>query len=606
MTRIKWFAIVCALICASMVYGANDVTTGEITEGYQLHKPVAVALPENFDVEAATAAIREARQAGDQELVRELAAQLSAYWQNNVEHTYSPQEHGYNAEPPKWNTENKNNPQSGPPDWGDDVRIAPEDEVRDVRIASISNGDLYSIAIRVDASGYAVMMHRSTDDGQTWTVYWDNAFGAGYSISSVGIANDNDTLVTWYILTNSSNQCRTWVRVVLPGGIDNPIYYGSPTGGFNPVGYNNLHITTDAPVYGTGEYIYATWTEVYGTGPDSTRVMSAVSYENDVSTWELGPTRLRASSGANIYYTGTRTAYGSATDRMWIVAWLHPLGYPTTYDRQVRGWYSDNYGATWNTTPVDITSATNGIDEYECALAGSHSNTNWVVLATQDTVTTGVNHDVNCWYSTDDGANWTFLTWITNYDNYLSDVWVDENSTAFYAACRSNSAGAEHERYKEGSISDPASWTNSVIVNDNTTNLSDVYGPSVSYNMGTGDAILAWTDYASSIYSIWFDAEGWTAISERPGQEVSPLAIGLAPNPAKSIATLSYTTQTEGRITVSLYDAAGRLVENLVNETKAAGTYSTAIDSRNIAAGIYFVRVTTPDGIGTKTMTIVR
>jgi flagellar hook assembly protein FlgD len=64
--------------------------------------------------------------------------------------------------------------------------------------------------------------------------------------------------------------------------------------------------------------------------------------------------------------------------------------------------------------------------------------------------------------------------------------------------------------------------------------------------------------------------------------------------------------QTEGQVNISLYDASGRLVSNLVNEAKSAGTHSTAIESDEIAAGVYFVKVETPDGTGTKTMTIVR
>ena len=201
MTHIKWFTVVCALFCVSMMYGNVDASTGEIVEGYQVQQPVTVVLPADFNAEAASAAIREARQAGDQERVQELAAQLSAWWQNNVAHTYSPQECGYNAEPPVWNTES-HNPQGGPADWGDDVRIAPQDGVREVKIASISNGDLYSYALWIDGTEDHILMHRSTDDGQTWNVYWDNNFGTT-NVNSLGILNDNDTLITWYVLESS-------------------------------------------------------------------------------------------------------------------------------------------------------------------------------------------------------------------------------------------------------------------------------------------------------------------------------------------------------------------------------------------------------------------
>jgi hypothetical protein len=229
------------------------------------------------------------------------------------------------------------------------------------------------------------------------------------------------------------------------------------------------------------------------------------------------------------------------------------------------------------------------------------------VLATQVDTGTGGDLDVNDWYSTDDGTTWTFQQWVSNsYDNFLGDIWVDDNDNGFFGALRQNTGTAEYARIKTAPASNPASWSGSLGINDNTTLLSNVYGPSISYNMGTGQPIMAWVDYASVLYSVWFDAEGWPGIEDRPGQEVSPLAIGLAPNPARNIATVSFTTQTAGRVIVSLYDATGRLVEDLVNETRIAGTYSTTIESGELAAGIYFVRIDTPDGVGTKTMTIVR
>jgi hypothetical protein len=605
MRHIKWVIVVSAILCASMVYADIDVTNGDVIEGYQVQQLGRVVVPENFNAEEATAAIKEARRMGDQERVRELAAQLSTWWQNNTEQPAYPDDHGYNAEAPKWNSE-RNNPQGSAPDWGTDVLISPNTDIYPVKIASLSNGDLYAFGVWYDGSAYHGYIRRSTDNGQNWSTYWDAAFATTTRIFSPGILVDNDTLVYWYILDHpASNEMRTWVKVCLPGTTDDPIYYGSPTGSFNPLDYSNLHLTTDAPVWGTSEYIYATWSESYGTGPDSTRVMSAVSYENDVSAWEAGPTRLAASNGANIYYTGTRTAFGSISDRMWIIAWLHPNLYPTTYDRTVKGWYSDDYGSTWSSR-IDITPNNNDLDEYNCAVAASHSNTNWVVLATQDTTTTGVNQDVNCWYSTDDGDTWIFQVWISNYDNDLADVWVDDNSHAFQGACRSNSSGAEHIRYKVGSITDPTSWATSVIVNDNTTNLSDVYGPSVSYNMGSGDAILAWSDYNSAIYSIWFDSEGWTKIEELPANQVSRLNLRLAPNPTSGSARLAYSISTEGAVSITMYDAAGRLISNLASGTKPAGEYSVEIDNANLAAGIYFVKVETPDGVGTRTMTVVK
>jgi hypothetical protein len=587
----------------------NDVTTGVIVES-QIQQPVSVDLPAGFNVEDARTELRQARLNGNTARFQLLSSQLSAWWRENSNQPFGPEEHGYNPDPgPQWDIESERPHNGNSPDWGTDVRMDPRDDIYDISITATSTGELYGICKWMDGSDTYGVIVRSTDNGLTWTPTWDNSFGSAYTIYDVGIYSANDTLVTWYVLEEvGAGNYRTWVRVVEANAATTPIYWGSPTGGFNPVEYTDLHCCSDAPVWGTSEYVYATWAETYGAGPDSTRVMSAVSWENDVSAWETGPTRLRASNGANIYYTGTRTAFGSSSDMMWIVAWLHPNLYPTTFDRLVRGWYSDDYGSTWNTTPVDITPSNNGRDEFDCVIAGSHTNANWVILATQVDTGSGGDRDCNNWYSTDDGTTWTWDGWVSNsLENFLGDIWVDDNSTAFYGALRQNTSTEELVKIKVGDITDPTSWTGSLTVNDVTTELSDVYGPSISYNPGNSDAIMAWNDYVGIDYSIWFDSESWaTGIAERPGREVSSLSINLAPNPAKSSARLSYTVQTQGRVQVSLYDATGRLLDNLVDEILAAGTYSTTIESENIAAGIYFVRVETPDGVGTKTMTIVQ
>ncbi|MBA7556048.1 hypothetical protein ES705_48745 [subsurface metagenome] len=57
---------------------------------------------------------------------------------------------------------------------------------------------------------------------------------------------------------------------------------------------------------------------------------------------------------------------------------------------------------------------------------------------------------------------------------------------------------------------------------------------------------------------------------------------------------------------ISVFDAAGRSVSTLVNETKPAGDYTFTLKNQNLAAGIYFVRVQTPEGVNTKSMTIIR
>ncbi|MEO0095005.1 MAG: T9SS type A sorting domain-containing protein [candidate division WOR-3 bacterium] len=102
--------------------------------------------------------------------------------------------------------------------------------------------------------------------------------------------------------------------------------------------------------------------------------------------------------------------------------------------------------------------------------------------------------------------------------------------------------------------------------------------------------------FPDQTYGIWEH-------KERPTARVDA---SLSPNPSNGSAKLSYTTKNPGIVKISLYDASGRLVDNITNDSKSAGTYTLNLNNQGLPNGIYFVRVKTPEGTATKTMTIVR
>lgn len=608
----KWSAIltlVCLLGISGMVFAAADPSTGMVDNGISSILP-AVAIPDGFNPEAARAAMKQARLNGDAEKAAELSRQLNAWWQQNNPVNNNPVSTGTytNSNPGPAIPGESRRPESGPtPFWGTDSRISPLDYVYGTKVASLSNGELYSIAVYYDGAAYHGMVNRSTDNGLSWGVYWDNTF-TGYEIIDPYIIVVQDTIIESYVLYQTSNSTyRTWFRVCLPGASDNCIYYGSPTGSFNAIQYSNLRVCSDNAAYVNNEYLYATWNNRFGgTPPDSTHVVFARSNELNVSSWEIPPTRITYSNGG-AYFTGDRIAFGSGSaDHLWIACWLHPNLYPGTFDRCICGWLSDDYGSSWNTT-VYITPYTDDLDQSGPEIAGAHFNLNWACLYQQADTSTGLNQDVNIATSIDDGGTWSMATWIVPYTEFLPAIHVDDASTAFYAAVRQDvTSGNEQAKYKVAPITDPTSWTESVRVNDNVSNLSIAYGPSITRNRGTGDAVIAWTDYAGYVYSIWMDAESWVGIEE--GSDTKPLAklaLNISPNPNRGVAHLNYTVRTNGNVRVAVYDATGRLVKNLVNDTRKAGTYTAQLNV-NLPNGVYFVRMDTPDGSIAKTVTVVK
>lgn len=82
-----------------------------------------------------------------------------------------------------------------------------------------------------------------------------------------------------------------------------------------------------------------------------------------------------------------------------------------------------------------------------------------------------------------------------------------------------------------------------------------------------------------------------TGIEERP-ETKTRVSFGFAPmtNPTKSSA-ISYITTTQGKVSLKVYDGTGRLVETLVNSVQPVGVNTVNWDTRNIANGVYFIRL---------------
>lgn len=87
-------------------------------------------------------------------------------------------------------------------------------------------------------------------------------------------------------------------------------------------------------------------------------------------------------------------------------------------------------------------------------------------------------------------------------------------------------------------------------------------------------------------------------VEEQPAIE-TPFVFGFAadmPNPIKNHATISYTTSTSGKVSLTIYDCAGRLIKTLVNTYQSAGTKTIHWDGKDnnhraVPNGVYFLRL---------------
>jgi len=95
-----------------------------------------------------------------------------------------------------------------------------------------------------------------------------------------------------------------------------------------------------------------------------------------------------------------------------------------------------------------------------------------------------------------------------------------------------------------------------------------------------------------------------TSLSLRP-------TMSSFPNPADQRVTIRYALPRRGRVDLRVYDLAGRLVRQLSSETMDASEHVTVWDGRGkdgarVSAGVYMVRLSTPDGVATAKTLMLR
>jgi len=83
------------------------------------------------------------------------------------------------------------------------------------------------------------------------------------------------------------------------------------------------------------------------------------------------------------------------------------------------------------------------------------------------------------------------------------------------------------------------------------------------------------------------------------------------PNPFNPTTTISFSLESRVRVTVSIHDAGGRLVDVLVDEERNAGPHSVAWNGtdragKRVSSGVYFLRLTTPIGTQAKKMVLLK
>jgi flagellar hook assembly protein FlgD len=90
-----------------------------------------------------------------------------------------------------------------------------------------------------------------------------------------------------------------------------------------------------------------------------------------------------------------------------------------------------------------------------------------------------------------------------------------------------------------------------------------------------------------------------------------PTLATIAPNPFNATTAIAYTVPATVRVSLKIYDVAGRLTATLVNGSKPRGSYVVPWDGLTqsgtpAASGVYFVRFTAQGARQTQKLILLR
>ena len=160
-------------------------------------------------------------------------------------------------------------------------------------------------------------------------------------------------------------------------------------------------------------------------------------------------------------------------------------------------------------------------------------------------------------------------------------------------------------------------WSNDDYVEDNSWvqqsfDISEVADNQpvvyIRWTMGTTDG--GWKYCGWNIDDIEILAVPQTGIEDSPNP-AAPGVGALYPNPFRSMLSVPFFLSSPGRITVSVYDLSGRMVSTIADDSFAAGEHRLSwrgIDEegRDLAPGVYFVRVAGEGGAETRKVILAR
>ena len=142
------------------------------------------------------------------------------------------------------------------------------------------------------------------------------------------------------------------------------------------------------------------------------------------------------------------------------------------------------------------------------------------------------------------------------------------------------------------------------------------------WNGSVWEALGSWNDTAANIVSAPITSDGFYALfttdistaTDESGDLGLPGKFEVSqnyPNPFNPTTTISFSVPSRTAITLEIFNVLGQKVRSLVDDIKAAGTYSIEWDGRNdidqlVSTGVYLYRFRAGEVVQTRKMLLIK
>uniref|UniRef100_A0A7V1EH07 T9SS type A sorting domain-containing protein n=1 Tax=candidate division WOR-3 bacterium TaxID=2052148 RepID=A0A7V1EH07_UNCW3 len=470
------------------------------------------------------------------------------------------------------------------PRWGTDIRIDDKEvgEGQDFD-EDEDTYDIYAVFDTYLDTNDSIIVYRSTDGGLTWNIFIIG-FNADGQIGNPKVRVVKDAggqawvvfIGIWYEPSGARQLLSGRVRTDGTGAT------------FEQIAPDNVTWADIDGEVGTGGWVYCTYCKEDAAGEDdiyaARNALTGTGWQDNALLFDdprvFPYPAIAAGAGGNV-------AVAFIDDRV-------------TTNQEIRIKRSTNYGAYWLFSE-QVSDNSGGAPLVYTDIGYSHgtTQTGWIFA----TFAWSSDNNIAYYYSTNSGVNWTYGNVIYPASGHQNMSTVRCNKATGSITVAYNCDPGDSTMFTWTTPGNPTGFGNGVKINDYYA--TGLWPPTAGWITTTGGySAIIYSSLAMG-YRPYFDWFGNTGVEEGK-QTAEKSSLLLTPNPSNGIAQLSYVLNKQGSVKISLYDASGRLVSNLIKETKSAGTYTLNLNNQTLPNGIYFVRVESPEGTATKTMTIVR